>query len=510
MISIGAWAYPTPSTTSYVNDFEGLLTVDQIKEVDKVLVDLEAKTTIQMAVVTVDSLEGQTVEQYAIGIGDAWGVGQKGKNNGVVFLLSAKERQVYIRLAEGLNNSTNEWKIQNIYSGTLVPLGKKNDFAGMVIIGVRELSNYFLDAYTTTTTVTEPVFVPNIDWSFVVIFLSILLGAILIIVFTWRYFDKKNKDKMFEKETRESISKSINELGKKIDFVEKIVKKYSHDQWEPDWLKGSVESLRKSHDDLLNDYYAAKSIDDLIRLVEKDIKDLEEAVDRSYNLCQFRERIQWNLYNAQGLLEKLPTLKVEVANSLSRLESTYPEEVWVEWKNKFDGLAGFKSLEEEWNKINNLLSTATIEELYKITDEVVFLYERTRAIHTVLEELGEHEAEVERIYRCAPEMLKQIEDSLIKAKRMPLRAQNHFDEAKQRYDSAKSMAEGSSPNWMVIWPLLMMANDSYKQAESIRVDDESSSSSYHSSSQSDDSSSSFGGFDGGGGFSGGCGAGGGF
>ena len=95
-----------PVPPRLMNDLAGILTAQQVEELENRLVQFDRETSTQVAVVTVSSLGGYDPAGFAFKIGDSWGVGREGKNNGVVVLVKPKtpeERgQVYISVGYGL------------------------------------------------------------------------------------------------------------------------------------------------------------------------------------------------------------------------------------------------------------------------------------------------------------------------------------------------------------------------------------------------------------------------
>ena len=69
---------------------------------DEKLRTLEEKTTNQLVVVTLRSLQGTSIEDYGYQLGRHWGIGQKGKNNGAVLIVAPNERKVRIEVGYGL------------------------------------------------------------------------------------------------------------------------------------------------------------------------------------------------------------------------------------------------------------------------------------------------------------------------------------------------------------------------------------------------------------------------
>ena len=95
-------AQTLPKPTGRVNDFANIISPDVESELDAQLATLENTTSHEVAVVTVESLQGTTVEDYANRLFKEWGIGQAQKDNGVLILVAPNERDVRIEVGYGL------------------------------------------------------------------------------------------------------------------------------------------------------------------------------------------------------------------------------------------------------------------------------------------------------------------------------------------------------------------------------------------------------------------------
>ncbi|WP_374515314.1 YgcG family protein [Brevundimonas sp.] len=91
-----------PELTGRVVDGAGLLSPAKEAEISARLEALERDTTDQVVVVTVDDLQGYAIEEYGYQLGRTWGIGQAGRNNGVLLLVAPNERKVRIEVGYGL------------------------------------------------------------------------------------------------------------------------------------------------------------------------------------------------------------------------------------------------------------------------------------------------------------------------------------------------------------------------------------------------------------------------
>lgn len=123
-------ARPTPFT--FVTDQARLLSEADAKKLENGLRGYASDNGTQVVVVTVPTLEGRTVADYARALGTAWGVGQRDRNNGVVVLIAAREHQVSIQAGSGLRNQITPELTNRIISQQMAPQFKQERyFAGL-------------------------------------------------------------------------------------------------------------------------------------------------------------------------------------------------------------------------------------------------------------------------------------------------------------------------------------------------------------------------------------------
>jgi len=124
---------PEPlSPPRLVNDYTGILTENQFRHLERKLVSFNDSTSTQIVVILVKSLNGLTKEEFADRVGEKWGVGQKGKNNGVVVLVKPKygnERgDVRISVAYGLEGVITDALSKRITENEMIPYFKAGDY----------------------------------------------------------------------------------------------------------------------------------------------------------------------------------------------------------------------------------------------------------------------------------------------------------------------------------------------------------------------------------------------
>lgn len=135
---------PLQDATRRVHDFANLLSPEQSQAVDAISRDVERQTTAQIAVVTVESLDGQTVDDYAHELFNAWGIGQKDVNNGVLLLVAPNERRARIEVGYGLEPLLTDGLCGEILDTHAVPRFRANDYPGGIEAGTRAIADVLL------------------------------------------------------------------------------------------------------------------------------------------------------------------------------------------------------------------------------------------------------------------------------------------------------------------------------------------------------------------------------
>ena len=128
-----------PALTGRVVDEAGLLSVADRNLLTAALVDLEAKTTDQLVVVTLNSLQGTTIEDYGYQLGRRWQIGQKDKDSGVLLIVAATERKVRIEVGYGLEGTLTDAATKLIIENAILPAFKTGDFAGGIKNGADQI-----------------------------------------------------------------------------------------------------------------------------------------------------------------------------------------------------------------------------------------------------------------------------------------------------------------------------------------------------------------------------------
>lgn len=127
--NVFAQTFPEKSNR-LVNDYVGVLTSEESNALEKKLVAYNDSTSTQLAIVIVQSLEGYEVSDYATRLAEAWGVGQKDKDNGVMLLVAIADKKITIQTGYGLEGVLPDAICKRIIENEIKPAFKKSNFYG--------------------------------------------------------------------------------------------------------------------------------------------------------------------------------------------------------------------------------------------------------------------------------------------------------------------------------------------------------------------------------------------
>jgi len=137
-----------PALRAHVNDYAGMLSPETVQKLESELTAFERSDSTQIAVLTVPSLEGENLEEFSIKVGEAWKIGQKGKDNGVILLIAKQERKIRIEVGRGLEGKLTDLLSGRIIRGEIAPRFKAGDFDGGVSAGAAAIMAVVKGEYT--------------------------------------------------------------------------------------------------------------------------------------------------------------------------------------------------------------------------------------------------------------------------------------------------------------------------------------------------------------------------
>ena len=150
LLATGALAYPAyaktalparPAPARLMTDLAGMLGRSAVDEIESQLVLLWQDTGVQFAVVTVPDLRGDTIENYSVRLFEAWGIGEAGKDNGLLLLIAAEEREMKLETGYGLEGELPDSFLGRVIDQALVPKFKAGDPAAGIRASIKMVSD---------------------------------------------------------------------------------------------------------------------------------------------------------------------------------------------------------------------------------------------------------------------------------------------------------------------------------------------------------------------------------
>ncbi len=125
-----AEAYVSPGTpTGMVNDFASIIDPAIEVSIESKLSELRKNTGVEIAVVTVNNIDGETIETFANKLFEDWGIGDKEKDNGLLILVAPNEREVRIEVGYGMEGVITDLQSGNIIEKDMLPAFRNGSYA---------------------------------------------------------------------------------------------------------------------------------------------------------------------------------------------------------------------------------------------------------------------------------------------------------------------------------------------------------------------------------------------
>ena len=118
-----------------VTDQAGVLNPVERAQLQRLSQELQAKTSVEMAVVTIRSLEGGEINDFANRLFEKWGIGKKGKDNGILFLAAIQDRKLRVEVGYGLESVLNDARVGRLLDERVVPYFKREQMGTGLVQG---------------------------------------------------------------------------------------------------------------------------------------------------------------------------------------------------------------------------------------------------------------------------------------------------------------------------------------------------------------------------------------
>jgi uncharacterized protein len=173
-----------PKPTDYVSDYAHVLSPEAITQLDSICGQLDhSQANAQIAVVTVQTMNGDDAADYANQLEDKWKIGKKGSDKGVLVLLAVGDHKYRIDVGYGLEGILNDAKVGDI-GREMVPYLRSNDYDSAVTLAVGQVAQVIAaDAGVTLTNTPAPAAEPEPQERH-----SPALGKLILLIFLLIFF----------------------------------------------------------------------------------------------------------------------------------------------------------------------------------------------------------------------------------------------------------------------------------------------------------------------------------
>ncbi len=127
--AVGWAAVDLPAPSHYVEDYANVVNASHERSLNGILQELEQKTGAQYIILTVDTTGGLPIEQFSIELAEKWKLGQKGKDNGMIFVLSKNDRKWRFEVGYGLEGFITDQCCGRVGREVLVPYLKTDNYS---------------------------------------------------------------------------------------------------------------------------------------------------------------------------------------------------------------------------------------------------------------------------------------------------------------------------------------------------------------------------------------------
>ena len=438
-------------------------------------------TSIEIAVVTVPSLEGLSVDEYTLELASKWGVGNRKKDNGLVFLVAPNERKARIEVGYGLEGDLTDAQANRIMQNSIVPLFKNRRMADGIAAGVseilRELGSTPYEARAEEKKIAAKKDAANrarADAMLKTILIFLFAGAVIIGFSVWimmrikRYLAWRREMNELHQDNAgilKKIAENIAEIGREFtpagNIIVSMKKECSKDVWgdlEREWgtipnlinqMKDGSDAIEKSHS---QGWKNAKNTRSLASSL------LEDTAARS-SFLEKAERKRNEQLDAKkkwlNMLSVFPSRMETVKNNLGHQDITAQAK---EYFRSAESIYEAHSKLAGYNLLNWVLIFAALNEADSL------LASASNQARNDIEYAARARKEGPRLLESLPESIEKAEKAVDQPDVASLTMQMIAD-AKEKYSEAKKIVKasaGNSPaspaNWVMAFAFILGAN----------------------------------------------------
>jgi len=139
ILSTSLFALAVPELKAHVNDYANVLKQKDEQEIENYLTNLEQQTGVQIAVLTIDTLNGESIEAFANKVANTWKLGSAKEDNGALLVVAESEHMVRLEIGDGLEGAITDVKCGLIIRNVIIPEFKNGNYAEGIYKGVKNM-----------------------------------------------------------------------------------------------------------------------------------------------------------------------------------------------------------------------------------------------------------------------------------------------------------------------------------------------------------------------------------
>lgn len=144
LLSLLSFALDVPHLQGTVTDLAGILSEDGKTEIENFLLNIDDKTQLQIAVLIIDSLEGESLEDYSYRVAREWKLGSKERDSGALLLVVFNDKKLRIETGYGIEENLTDARSSQIIRNIIAPEFRRNNYEKGVFDGVQAMAAYAL------------------------------------------------------------------------------------------------------------------------------------------------------------------------------------------------------------------------------------------------------------------------------------------------------------------------------------------------------------------------------
>lgn len=472
-------AYPKQSEeTPYVTDLAHIMTPGDIQKLNEELRNYNIRTTKEVVVVTVDSLDGMTVHDYALGLANYWGVGKAKTDNGVLFLYSPHDGELDIEVGIGMESILPESVTGAILDDKVIPFIEKDQLSEAMLSGGEAIMKAIDERTAGTGQVqnngqpysnagqAQPPTISGGTLKGIGYFIILAIAVVAIFVFVGRRKEKARSKKEVldrlkdcEDVRQQKLLDHFNNATVKLELLKKENPQSVWERLETSFKAISFESISQQVSAIRMKYSEKDS-----NHVEVNgmLDALEKELDRNIATCKEIEEMQSKVKDAKEkgakLLKQLPK-EMEKTKSVAAHEDVFPET-----KASFDRAmsrlqVAQSKFEVNSGEVNWLMAYSELEKLEEAFSEIQYKAESDKAT-------------AERARKEGPQLLKDLPRIMDKTEEElgSWEGSEHIlSNAREEYRQVSNSAGTSTASDLQMYLRLIAINSALEHAKKDRI-----------------------------------------